>query len=213
MSTINHVTIAERLTTDRLQSYLAASGGDLPLAIELYDWNARIGGALHEDIGRIEVVFRNALDAALVAYGAANGWPAVWYDRAALFPGRHGRRALEDITAARSRAARRGVVETHGKVIAELTFGFWRFLCTAPYLTSLWVPALADTFPNHPYAGGSSHRARRGRRSDPACPFPSESNRSSRAGSPPRFATRSRQHHGTRRMDLPGHPVMDDRVE
>lgn len=153
MSMINHVTIAERLTTDRLRSYLAASGGDLPVAIELYDWNARIGGALHEDIGRIEVVFRNALDAALVAYGAANGWPAVWYGRAALFPGRHGRRALDDIAAARSRAARRGVVETHGKVIAELTFGFWRFLCTTPYLTSLWVPALADAFPNHPHAG------------------------------------------------------------
>jgi hypothetical protein len=153
MSTINHQAIAQRLTTDRLRSYLAATGGDLAKAIELYDWNAEVGGAFHEDIGRLEVVFRNALDEALVARGTAQGWPSVWYRRPQLFPGRHGARALDDIRIARRRATRRGAAEVHGKVIAELSFGFWRFLCTPPYLTSLWVPALAGAFPNHPHPG------------------------------------------------------------
>ena len=31
----------------------------------------------------------------------------------------------------------------HGKVIAELGFGFWRYLYEPPYLTSLQVPAFA----------------------------------------------------------------------
>lgn len=69
------------------------------------------------------------------------------------FTGRHGARALDDITVARRRATRRGASEVHGKVVAELSFGFWRYLCTKPYLTSLWVPALADAFPNHPDLG------------------------------------------------------------
>jgi hypothetical protein len=77
-----------------------------------------------------------------------------WYRRRQLFPGRHGYRAWSDIEAARQRATRRGKrAEIHGKVIAELNFGFWRFLCTAPYLTSLWVPALTTALPHHPNAG------------------------------------------------------------
>ena len=35
-------------------------------------------------------------------------------------------------------------------MIAELGFGFWRFLCAERYLTSLWSPALAAQFPHHP---------------------------------------------------------------
>ena len=153
MSTINHEAVARRLTRERLRTYLAASDGDLERALALYDWNARVGGALHEDIGRLEVVFRNAIDEALLVYGAAQGWPTAWYQRRELFPGKHGARALDDIKTARVRATRRGVAEVHGKVIAELSFGFWRFLCTTPYLTSLWVPALGDAFPNHPDHG------------------------------------------------------------
>ena len=44
----------------------------------------------------------------------------------------------------RRRATRRGKrSEVHGKVIAELGFGFWRYLYEPPYLTSLQVPAFA----------------------------------------------------------------------
>lgn len=153
MSTIDPHVIASRLTRERLGSYLAASGDDLNCAIELYDWNASIGAAFYEDLGRLEVVFRNAIDEALTAYGAAQGWDSAWYRRDQLFPGKHGARAREDVATARSRATRRQVPERHGKVIAELSFGFWRYLCTPPYLTSLWVPALVDAFPNHPDAG------------------------------------------------------------
>lgn len=132
---------------------MAVTGGDLELALALYDWSTEVAGALHEDIGRVEVVFRNTLDQALVTHGNALGWPTVWYQRPSLFPGKHGRRATDEIRTARARASRRGPAEAHGKVIAELSFGFWRFLCSLPYLTSLWVPALTQAFPNHPDAG------------------------------------------------------------
>lgn len=141
--------IADRLTRDRLGSYLATTG-DVAGALGLYDWNSAISGAFYEDIGRLEVVLRNAIDEALVALGTDRGWATTWYDRRTLFPGNHGRRAMEDIAKAQRRAAVGRGVPAHGKVIAELTFGFWRYLCSSAYLTSLWVPAVAAAFPNHP---------------------------------------------------------------
>ena len=154
MSTIDHAAIAKRLTTERLASYLAATGDDLEQAIALYDWNTEIGSALLGDIGRFEVVFRNTLDSALVQHGTDQAWPTLWYRRSQLFPGKHGERALDDISRANNRARARGQKPgTHGKLIAELSLGFWRYLCTPAYLTSLWVPALAAAFPNHPRQG------------------------------------------------------------
>ncbi|HXL93420.1 MAG TPA: hypothetical protein VN969_31200 [Streptosporangiaceae bacterium] len=34
-----------------------------------------------------------------------------------------------------------------GKVVAELHFGFWRYLLASKYYTALWVPALSAAFP------------------------------------------------------------------
>ncbi len=150
MSTFDHRVIAERLTRDRLGSYLRATEGDLDAAIGLYDWNIDVGAALYGDISRLEIVFRNAMDAALVAHGRACGWPQVWYRRPQLLSDR----MWTGAESARSRASRRGRGETHGQVVTELSFGFWRFLCTPHYLTSLWVPALAGAFPGHHGEGG-----------------------------------------------------------
>ena len=153
MSSIDFKKIATRLTTTRLESYLQATSGDIEDAIGLYDWNTSVASALYEDLGRLEVVFRNAVDDALVRYGSARGWADVWYRQMQLFPGQHGTRAREDLDAAQRRATRGGRrSEVHGKVIAELSFGFWRYLCKPPYLTSLWVPAVASAFPMHPAA-------------------------------------------------------------
>lgn len=148
--------VADRLTRGRLGSYLNAADGNIRAAIELYDWNAMVGASFLEDLGRLEVVFRNAVDDALTAYGAAQGWPEVWYRRHQLFRGEHGpqARTWANIEIARQRAAgQRDRQEEPGKVIAELSFGFWRFLCTKSYLTSLWVPAVAAAFPQHPSSG------------------------------------------------------------
>ncbi len=153
MSNINFQEVAARLTASRLESYLRAANGEIEAAIRLYDWNASAAGALHGDLGRLEIVFRNTIDGALLGYGTAEGWPDVWYRQTRLFPGRHARRAREDIATARRRATRGGRhAEVHGRVIAELNFGFWRYLCEPPYLTSLWVPAVAAAFPLHPAA-------------------------------------------------------------
>ena len=150
MSTLDLQRIAAMITPARLSAYLTTTSGDLQAAINLYDWNVAVGAALHEDLARFEVVFRNALDEQLVRYGSQQGWKQPWYLQPSLFPGKRTTRARADITKARARATRNWQQpEVHGKVVAELSFGFWRYLCHNTYLTSMWVPALSAAFPLH----------------------------------------------------------------
>ena len=143
-----HGVLVDRITEERLRSYLQATAGNAEAAIRFYDWNVRVSGALLEDVARLEVVFRNSVDASLVEYRQRTGQPTEWYRDRSVFS----RKGNDLIDTARRRATKWGLPERHGKVIAELAFGFWTFLCTRRYLTSLWVPAVVAAFPHHPHA-------------------------------------------------------------
>ena len=150
-STFNPAVILNRLTADRLGSYLEDCGNDLDRALDLYAWNAQIAAAFLEDLGRLEVVLRNCFDEALTAYTTSDALPLSWFDQGPLFPGRGGSRALKVIKKAKRRASNNGkLVIHHSGVISDLPFGFWRFLCSSHYHTTMWVPALAAQFPFHP---------------------------------------------------------------
>lgn len=137
--------LARLLSAERLGSYLRWSGGDLPDAFALYEWNMTASAAVMHTTGMVEVVVRNAMDRALVEMGNAKGWQS-WFDRAPL-----DQRGRVDIQKARERATRFGAQpEVHGKVVAELSLGFWRYLAASRYLTALWTPALYGAFPEGP---------------------------------------------------------------
>jgi len=137
------VTLAGLLTWERLASYLAQSGADLRAALHLYEWNTQACAAVIQTVALAEVVVRNALDQKLVAWASGRSNGRSWLDIAPL-----DQKARANIADARRRATRGGRdVEVHGKVVAELTFGFWRYLTTSRYLVSLWVPALHRSFP------------------------------------------------------------------
>ncbi len=135
--------LSQMLTAERLGSYLRWSGGDLPAAFALYEWNMTASAAVMHTTGMVEVVVRNAMDRALHEMGQARGWSS-WFDRAPL-----DQRGRADIRKARERATRFGSQpEVRGKVVAELTLGFWRYLAASRYLTALWTPALYRAFPD-----------------------------------------------------------------
>jgi hypothetical protein len=137
--------LSRLLTAERLGSYLHWSGGDLQAAFALYEWNMSASAAVMHTTGMVEVVVRNAMDGALQDMGKARGWSS-WFDRAPL-----DQRGRDDIRKARERATRFGSQpEVHGKVVAELTLGFWRYLAASRYLTALWTPALFRAFPDGP---------------------------------------------------------------
>lgn len=140
---VSYESLRSLLTTERLGSYTAAAQGDLRGAFELYEWNIEVAAAAMSLTAMVEVVLRNALDREMRAWAKRRGVDD-WMAAAPLDD--HGR---TDIAKARRRAAH-GHDPTHGHVVAELNFGFWRFLMAKRYLTALWVPAMHNAFPHAP---------------------------------------------------------------
>lgn len=131
------------LSVDRMAPYLQTCDDDLDRAFELYNWNIEAASALQGTCAMVEVVVRNSIDLALTEWVEQQSSDADWFDLAVLDS-----RAKVDISIARQRATRSAKNEvTHGKVLAELSFGFWRFLTSKRYLTSLWTPVLHKAFP------------------------------------------------------------------
>lgn len=128
------------LSAPRLERYLVAAGGDRARALRLYDWNARISAALLRDLAHFEVALRNAYDGALVAATPAGSvhWT---FASAAVFPPLYRTKRMRGGSAQRADinrkpreivdaavAAAGGSSASPGKVIANLSFGFWRYL-------------------------------------------------------------------------------------
>lgn len=136
----------------RYAVYLVAAAGDPSRALALYEWNSEISAALLRDLAHVEVALRNAYDRAL-----SGRWPGPphWTSAgSAVFPPllRTRSRRQVDVNARSRDALQRALTKAGGpgapagKVIAELTFGFWRYLSSAAHEKSLWVPALHRAF-------------------------------------------------------------------
>lgn len=147
------------LGTPRFERYVTASGGDRALALRLYEWNVAVGQSLMHDIAHFEIALRNAYDLAVSArWRGRQHWlldpesPAVtpiWRVRTL----RGGLKRGSDVNHLNRRAVEKaidkcgGVRATPGKVIAELSFGFWAHLTSASREKSLWVPYLHNAYP------------------------------------------------------------------
>ncbi len=114
----------------------------------LYRWNARVAAELWEALGHTEVLLRNAIHGALTARHQHRREPGYWFDD----PRREfDARAHDEIDTARRRARRSvsSVAVPSGKIVAELPFGFWRYLLAKRYSSTLW-PAIRHGFPQLP---------------------------------------------------------------
>ena len=108
--------------------------------------DATVAGALWEVLGHVEVVLRNARHDTLTARHQRRGRAGHWYaDPVGELP----QHARDDVGRAKQRLLRAGAPPLPGKIVAELGFGFWRFLLARRYTASLW-PALRPAFPYLP---------------------------------------------------------------
>ncbi|UWZ50092.1 Abi family protein [Dactylosporangium matsuzakiense] len=138
--------LERRLSPDRLAPYRQDVGGDLRKAFELYEWNARMGATFWRTLGHVEVLVRNAMHDQLTTWSLQQHGESRWYlDPGGIFTDK----TTESIEAAvqKLRAKRRD--ETTGRVVAELSWGFWRFLLISSYDRSLWLPCLRHAWPAH----------------------------------------------------------------
>jgi hypothetical protein len=133
---------------DRYRSWTPAK--TLGQALQLYRWNTEISAALYADIAVVEVATRNAIDSALRKLHNRDHWylhPTTDAYIASL--GKRGRKGLDQ--AHRWLGNARPLASyPAGKVVAELTFGFWVGLLDAgdvttsgtrlDYGTTFWLP-------------------------------------------------------------------------
>jgi|SRR5690625_592444 len=153
-----HGWIEQWLSAPRFSVYLTAARDDRAVALELYEWNTRLSASFAHDLAHLEVGLRNAYDRALTAHlNLPDHWTVC--SNQVFAPvmrirkrGSH-RKVSVDINARPRAVLERAIREAGGpnalpgKVIAQLTFGFWRYLTSAAHEVTLWRPALHHAFP------------------------------------------------------------------
>ncbi len=150
MTDVNAFHALERaFSPERMQTYLAAAGGDHATALRLYARNAQLGAAFHGPLQAFEVALRNAMHARLEErYGRR------WYTNPAAGLDSHAHDSMAGVL-------RHGAgVQTADRFVASMSLGFWVRLVgrggsvnggrKADYDRTLWRPALHRAFPGHP---------------------------------------------------------------
>lgn len=146
------------LGEERLQRYVDACAGDRQRALELYEWNVATSQILMHDIAHFEVALRNAYDAAISAHWPHSTHWLLHPESPAVMPIWRTRNigglkrgadvnfiTRKNVDEAIKRSGYKRA--TPGKVIAELSFGFWRQLTTKAMEKGMWVPYLHKAFP------------------------------------------------------------------
>lgn len=144
---------------DRLSPYLAATHGDGARAVELYQWNVELSGAVYECLHIFEVVLRNAMDRQLCIWNATQSNRQTGIQLSSewlLDPAPLLRRLVRsaELAKAHSRASSairgKGRTVCHGDLLAQLSFGTWRFLLpdSDPGRQYLWRASLSRAFPH-----------------------------------------------------------------
>jgi hypothetical protein len=145
----------------RFAPYLEEAGGDHDAAAALYVWNARVSAAMFETLHHVEVLLRNAVDARFVPVDAGAAPKDTWLEDATILNDAARQRVYDTI----KRISRERKAPTRGRVVAGLSFGFWRALFDKKY-DRLWVSHLHHAFP-----AGSGERAEVARLMSNLVPF------------------------------------------
>lgn len=144
------------ISAGRFQKYMDAAHGDPVLALEIYSWNVDLSAALFRDFAYLEVALRNACDKAMFRRGGQIAGGADWLKSEAntllVLPTRS--HAQATVIKLRNRLAdareysgfNNNPSIPRGKILAELSFGFWKYLFTREMAHDLWDKGLALEF-------------------------------------------------------------------
>lgn len=149
--------LEQRFSQPRFAPYLAAAGGSPDAAVDLYRWNVAASGAVYEALHLVEVIVRNAIHGELETWHAKQGRPGSWLENP---PAVLTQTSRTDLLTASDRARKAIAARcyrqristppppTPGDIVAQLNFGFWRYLVATRYTHDLWHDAIRHAFPN-----------------------------------------------------------------
>lgn len=130
------------ITQARFRPYLHAMNGNTAGALELYILNVRVSAELYSWLGFLEIALRNALVAALRRSEKAptnDPFESHWQTLAPETRWAY-QKALK-------RLSTKGKSVSFDTLISELPFGYWRYLLSAKYESTLWTSHLRHAFP------------------------------------------------------------------
>ena len=169
---IRYSELAHLMSPARVERYLTSSidsvtGRTNPArAVALYEHNIELSTAMWGTIAPIEVALRTIISDAIRELHTRTSPPrgSLWFDEPCWFT--DGKwfspQSLHTIRRAQARAHDPGPGAEgrpdEGRVIAELTLGFWRYLLVGRYEHSLWNPAIRRRFPALSHLSGTASR-------------------------------------------------------
>ncbi len=129
------------LSPERFAAYLTIAQQDRLTAMSLYERNTALSEALYGVIQGLEVPLRNHMHNSLIQSIGPQ-----WFLSNVL---QHPQTAMvADVIFDLNKQSR---AVTGGRVVSELSFGFWTSLLGPRYEKTLWVPHLHAVFPNATY--------------------------------------------------------------
>jgi hypothetical protein len=136
--------IEKVFSKDRLQPYLNRHNSDFEKAVKHYKINIEISESFYPLLSIIEIALRNSFDYQLTRkFNDAN-----WFENPDFIK-ISTRFQIDRITEARNNIFREKKEITSGKIISELSFGFWTSLLDSKFEKILWKN-LRLAFPNCP---------------------------------------------------------------
>lgn len=142
LNSVSREEIERWVTPPRFRAFLDASENDYAQAIALYDWNVCVSAVFFETISYAEVLLRNAIDAQFTP--VKHDEPAIesWlFDATVLST-----KSLEKVIEATDNIKRMKKAPTRARLVANLSFGFWKALLDKRY-KDLWIERLHQAFP------------------------------------------------------------------
>lgn len=131
------------ISTARFDAYRRPTDTEDLDAVARYLWNIALSEALYPTLQALEVTLRNSLNTAI---GNHFNDP-LWFDRQPSFMRQL---ELDKIAGAEQELLRTQKPLEAGRVVAELSFGFWTSLLDVYYEQILWRTLLKPAFPNMP---------------------------------------------------------------
>jgi hypothetical protein len=127
-------------------------------AVALYLWNMALAEALYPALGFFEVAFRNTLHEALSEVrGTSVARDPRWFMDGSFLEERHLGQVEEVLDRLRAQGKPVDSQSTPtpvepGRVVADLSFGFWVALYSSPYTARIFHPTVARVFPKSPHS-------------------------------------------------------------
>ncbi len=131
------------VSDQRLEPYRRQALDDDLEVYGIYAWNIALCESLYPALNSLEIALRNSIhNAATAEFGDEN-----WFDSLSLSKTK---RALQSARYDLENLGKTGDGVTAGKLVAQLTFGFWVGLFDSHYEQQLWSKLLRPVFPNIP---------------------------------------------------------------